>query len=90
MRLSKHSLPDDLIGHLPLQLHHQFQHFVVGLAGEEDLSGVEFVQRTCDGPHVQSKVILCSNNCVKKGEGGNIKEREGESAIVDLLISGAR
>ena len=64
MVVLEHSFASHLVRHLPFQLHHQFQHLVVGLAGEEDLASVELVDGAPHCPHVEPIVILVTNDCV--------------------------
>lgn len=53
----KQSLANHLVRHLPLRFHHQFQHFIIRLARESDLSGVKLEDRTSNGPHVQRVIV---------------------------------
>lgn len=52
-----------LVRHLALEVHGQFHHVVVGGAGEEDLSGVELVERTAHRPHIDTIVIRLPDDC---------------------------
>ena len=36
--VAQQALPDDLVGHLALDVHEELQHVVVGLPGEHDLT----------------------------------------------------
>ena len=62
MVVFEHSLASHLVRHLPLHLHHQLQHLIVGLPGKENLSSVEFINGAPHSPHVQAILILVAND----------------------------
>ena len=53
----KLALADLLVRHHPLHLHHEAQHLVIGLAGEENLAGVELKECARNGPNVNGRVV---------------------------------
>jgi len=42
----KHAFACHAVRHLSLQLHHEFQHFIVGLAGKQDFASVQLINST--------------------------------------------
>ena len=63
MLLAEHALPNQFVGHLAFHIHHQFQHFVVGFAGEHDLARIEFEQRNAHRPQIDGVVVAHAQNC---------------------------
>ena len=61
------TLLDHLVGHLALQVHHQLQHVIVGLAGEEDLAGVELVDGAGRAPEIDGIVVGLADDWEGKG-----------------------
>ena len=49
-----------LVGHLPLEVHCQLDHVIVGRSGKQDFAGVKLVQSAADRPHVNAVVIRLS------------------------------
>ena len=66
MLIPKHTLSDDFVGEFPLEIHHELEHLVVGLAGKQDLPCVELEDRSSHGPQVYPMVITHTNNCESK------------------------
>ena len=58
MAVLEHALPGHAMRHLPLELHHQLEHLVVGLPGKEDLPRVQLKHSAGHRPHVQGIVVL--------------------------------
>lgn len=50
MLFAKHALSYNAIRHSAFYLHHQFQHFVVGLARKHYSASVELKEGAADGP----------------------------------------
>lgn len=58
----EHALACHLVRHLPLQLHHQLQHLIIGLPRKQNLARVKLVDCAPHRPHVNSRIILVANN----------------------------
>lgn len=52
MDVAKLSLFNHAVIDLTAELHHVEQHLVVGPAGEEDLAGIELIERAANRPDV--------------------------------------
>lgn len=63
MLIPKHTLSDDFIGELSLQVHHELEHLIVRLPREQDLARVQFEDGCSHGPQVHIMVIAHSNYC---------------------------
>lgn len=50
MLIPKHTLSDDFIGELSLQVHHELEHLIVRLPREQDLARVQFEDGCSHGP----------------------------------------
>ena len=62
------ALFEHLLGEGALHIHDQLQHFVVGLAREQDLASEQLVDHTTHTPDVQGVVcITASANCQHEG-----------------------
>ena len=67
--LAECALTDELVGHFPLQVHHEFKHLIVGLSGEHNLARVQLIDSGEGGPQIYVKVIAHTQNCKGKGIG---------------------
>lgn len=56
------TLSDYLVGDFALEVHEQFQHVVVGLAGKHDFTCKEFIYCCSTSPEINHKVILHTQN----------------------------
>lgn len=63
MHLPKLRFLDHSMIELALEVHHEMQHLVVGSTGEENLAGVELVERAADGPHVDGVIVGETEDC---------------------------
>ena len=61
------ALTYQLVRHLAFQVHHQFEHFVVGFPWEHDLASVEFIDGDTGGPQVYTMVIAHAQHCKTPG-----------------------
>ena len=66
MLVFEQALACHAVGHLPLEVHHQFQHLVVGLPGKYDLSRVQLKQSATHRPHVDGIFVLTAHDCRRK------------------------
>ena len=54
------TLSHDFVWNLPLEVHEELEHVVVGLAREHDLARVQLIEGRPRAPQVDSKVIFHS------------------------------
>jgi len=47
-----------LLGERPLDVHHELQHLVVGVAWEQNLAREQLIQHTTHTPHVHGEVCV--------------------------------
>jgi len=57
VKLAERSLTDESVRQLSFEVHHQLEHFIVGLAGEHNTAGVEFIDSDSGRPQVYTVVV---------------------------------
>ena len=57
--VSEGSLLQHLLGEGPLDVHDQLQHFIVGLAWEQDLTSEQLIDDRAHAPDI--KCVICSS-----------------------------
>lgn len=80
MLVPKHTLTYNLVGDFPLNVHHEFEHFIVGRPWKQDFPRVYLVDGTADGEHVYGVVIPDTNDW-------NIRKAAFSEHLKDTSIS---
>ena len=57
------TLPNQLVRHLTLDVHHVLEHLIIRLARKHYLTRVQFVQRYCHRPHVDLVIVRHAKDC---------------------------